>query len=274
MNSYHRCWTAYEKNQLLKHNISLDNLHQYGDMPVEYITGHVEFCGRDFSLTQDTLIPRPESEELVLMAGSYLKIISGDHEQLEVLDVGTGCGNIALSIFLDLISIEKCLTVTASDIDEACLNQAKKNMERLVDEDKHRSLKFCLSDLLESIPSKKYHLITANLPYVPRSLLKRLDKSVKYYEPNLALDGGEDGLELVRKIVKQAPPFLHQSGLLMMEIDSRSKVDEKSLALADNQSYRVLNDQWGKQRFIILSKMDEKQLERIVSFIKNSYNKQ
>lgn len=271
MNSYQRCWTAYEKNQLLKFNYSLDNLDQYGDMPVEYITGHAEFCGNDFKITQKTLIPRLESEELVLYAGKYLQQLINCGQTVNLLDVGTGCGNIALAIFLQLNS-PKQLNVTASDVDEACIKQAKENLHRLVQEESHKQFNFYQSNLLKDIPAKKYQLIVANLPYVPSSLLVKLDASVKYYEPNLALDGGEDGLQLVREFLAQAPVYLNRDGVLMMEIDSRSTVNRTSLALPAKWSYRVLQDQWGKQRFLILAKCEEKRLEEIVQMIDNDYN--
>ncbi len=273
MNSYRRCWTAYEKNQLLKHHIPLDNLDQYKDMPVEYITGYVEFCDRDFSLTQSTLIPRIESEELVQVADNFLTRISDKHENLNVLDVGTGCGNIALSIFLQFPLDKSLLTVVASDVDPACIQQAELNLQRLIEKKQQAQFEFYQSDLLENIPPKKYQLIVANLPYVPSLLLRQVDNSVKYYEPNLALDGGEDGLDLVRKLIEQVPPFLHQDGLLIMEIDSRSPINRGSLMLTGDWNYKLLNDEWDKQRFLIVARMDDEQLDRIVSAIKTSYNR-
>ncbi|KUK79519.1 MAG: Release factor glutamine methyltransferase [Microgenomates bacterium 39_7] len=257
MNSIKRCWTAYEKNQLLKYGISLDNLDQYGDMPVEYITGFVDFCDLQFEVNNKTLIPRVESEGLVKLGVDWIDKNVEDNGDLEVLDVGTGCGNIAISLFLSLEKIGIKANITACDISKDCIKQAKLNLERLVNDVNHSRFSFYQSDLLVDVPKKSYHLIVANLPYVPTSLLRILDPAVKYYEPNLALDGGDDGLELVRKLILEAENYLIKDGVILLEIDSRSIVNEETLGVRQDWSYEVILDEFEKQRYVILKKRQQ-----------------
>jgi release factor glutamine methyltransferase len=250
-----RCWTAYEKNQLLKHAISLDNLDQYGDMPVEYITGFVEFCGHQFEVNPDTLIPRTESEGLVNLAINWIKDETSNSHDLHILDVGTGCGNIAISVFLGLKKLGISTKITASDISKKCLDQAKNNQERLIQKDDWPNFSFYQSDLLSRLPQQTYKIILANLPYVPSSMLEILDPTVKYFEPNLALDGGTDGLELVRQLISSSSQYLDDGGKIMLEIDSRSRVNENTLGLNQEWAYQIIMDEFERQRYVILTKL-------------------
>jgi release factor glutamine methyltransferase len=107
------------------------------------------------------------------------------------------------------------------------------------------------SDLLASVTGK-FDLIVANLPYVPTGLLKTHPNSVKFYEPNLGLDGGRDGLNLIRQLIMQIPEYLNDGGVLILEVDERSEISPKSLGISNhhNLRYKVLQDQFGKQRFV------------------------
>jgi release factor glutamine methyltransferase len=107
------------------------------------------------------------------------------------------------------------------------------------------------SDLLASV-TRKFDLIVANLPYVPTGLLKTHPNSVKFYEPNFGLDGGQDGLKLIRQLMRQFPEYLNAGGVLMLEVDERSEISPKTLGISNhhNLRYKVLQDQFGKQRFV------------------------
>ncbi len=244
-----RQWTVAEKNHLLKHGYSLGDLGKYGEMPVEYITGKADFLGRDFNVSPSVLIPRVETEDLVLLIKKFIQEKYSVDRSLQILDVGTGSGVIGLSLMMELdqyFNLKMCL----SDISPAALNICQQNIEKF---GLGKQTYVLESDLLSQIPrSEKFDLIVANLPYIPRQYMDCLARSVASYEPHLALDGGDDGLDLVRKLVKQATSFLKKNGTMWLEIDERIFVSESTLALPQNWSYELISDQFSKQRFILI----------------------
>lgn len=182
---------------------------------VAYLTGHREFMGLDFIVTPDVLVPRPETEGLVEQALAWLREFSKrpvtTGASLRALDLCTGSGCIAVAIKRLLPSLE----VWASDISERALAIAQKNAERLVGPG---AIHFCRGDLFENIRGT-FHCIVTNPPYVPRSLISHLSREVQQ-EPLGALDGGDDGLDLIRRIIAMAPSYLEPGGALFLESDS------------------------------------------------------
>lgn len=248
-----RCWTAYEKNQLLKYNISLEDFNKYEDKPVEYITGFCEFMGSEFIVDEGVLIPRIESEGLVEVAYQCITK-KGFFETLSILDVGCGTGCIGIALFLELKKNGYIAnTVDFVDVSSACVDTAHSNIEKLISKSDLNKFRVIQSDLLKGLAQKKYHVITANLPYIPSQLLIILDKSVKYYEPDLALDGGEDGLELIRKLLKQAKDFLAEDGIIVLEVDARSEISRESLGLMTSSwGYVIIKDEFNRQRYVLI----------------------
>lgn len=178
--------------------------------PVAYITGRKGFRRIELAVDRRVLIPRPETELLVAVA----KI----DRPCGILDLATGSGAVALALFDELPDA----TITAADISSDALDVARANAERL-----NANVAFVQSDLLDSIDGV-YDAITANLPYVTKAELARLQPEITEYEPALALDGGEDGLDLVRRLAQQAPAQLKPGGLLALEIG-----DEQGEATAE-----------------------------------------
>lgn len=181
--------------------------------PIQYIKGFVEFYKLKFKVTPDVLIPRPESELLVDEVLNYLK--TNNQQQTTIIDVGTGSGNIAISIAKQLPTFGLSSQIIATDISKGALKIAKLNAKFHKVDDR---IKFLHSDLLIPIGNKPsrvhigsvklenikgYYLIVANLPYIPTQRIPYLDCSVKDFEPIVALDGGEDGFGLYRKLFKQ-----------------------------------------------------------------------
>ena len=159
--------------------------------PFPYVLGHWEFFGIDFEITRAVLIPRPETELLVEKAIDWL---NKNPERKSIVDIGTGSGAIAVSLAVNIRNIE----ILATDISSEALQVAMRNAE------KHkvsRNIDFVECDLLpiHQGNNRKIDLICANLPYIPTKSLKQL--SVYEREPALALDGGEDGLELYRRLL-------------------------------------------------------------------------
>ena len=172
--------------------------------PSAYITGHREFYGLDFYVDPGVLIPRPESELLVEKALQ----LAQSHHIATIADIGTGCGAIAISLALNLPEVK----IYATDISASALEVALINCQKhgVVD-------RICLlhGDMLDPIP-EPFDLIIANLPYVKESEVSQ--KRLANFEPQLALNGGSDGLEKVRQLCQQAGSKLRPQGCLLLEI--------------------------------------------------------
>ncbi len=210
--------------------------------PLQYITGVQDFFGREFRVTPDVLIPRPETELLVEAA---LEVIAEETEP-RICDVGTGSGCIAVTLLCE----RNDARAIAVDISEAALAVAAENARRHgVDE----RIVFEVSDCFAGIDSQ-FDLIVSNPPYVSADALNGLQREVKDHEPLVALSPGADGLSVIRRLVRDAPSFLKKSGHLIMEIgfDQGENVE----ALID-QNWRLLeirSDLQGIPRIVVLQK--------------------
>lgn len=185
--------------------------------PLPYITGQREFYRLLFEITPDVLIPRPETELLVDYALTWLK--DRPAGQL-VVDVGTGSGCIAISLVVNVPSIQ----AIAVDISWSVLQVARKNYLNLA---ATTNLFLMHSDLLSAV-SAKFDLICANLPYIPTQTLSEL--AVSRQEPILALDGGPDGLNLIKKLLFQSKNLIKPDGVLLLEIEHTQSSSALSLA--------------------------------------------
>ena len=193
-----------------------------GGEPLPYIVGHWEFFGLEFEVTPDVLIPRPETELLVERAIAWLRKSEPGSRELRVMDVGTGSGCIAISLAVNVPG----LSITATDISAAALKVARCNAEKM---NVSGSITFLEADLFPNllIPDC-FSLIVANLPYIPTNTLYKIH--VYGREPTLALDGGSDGLVLIRRILTEAPDRLILGGLFLMEIEASEGPAVLSLA--------------------------------------------
>ena len=207
--------------------------------PLPYVLGHWEFYGLDFQLNPAVLIPRPETELLVDQARAWLQANPG---RKRAADVGTGSGCIAVS----LAAHHPDLRVTASDVSAAALETARKNAAR---HGADRRVRFVQADLLEALVGP-FDLICANLPYIPSAELQKL--KVFQREPSLALDGGPDGLALIRRLLAQAPHKLAPGGLLLIEVEASLGGQTLSLArqFFPDALLQVLPDLAGRERLL------------------------
>ena len=171
--------------------------------PVAYILGEREFYSLPLEVTNHVLIPRPDTETLVEVALERLAA----HKDPRILDVGTGSGAIALALKKERADA----LVTASDVSPEALGVARKNAARLGLE-----LRLVESDLLERIDGP-YELVAANLPYIPSGQLPSLMREVRNHEPALALDGGPDGLVLIRRLIADLPRVMAPGGVVALE---------------------------------------------------------
>jgi release factor glutamine methyltransferase len=179
--------------------------------PTQYITGRQEFYGREFRVTPDVLIPRPETEHVVEAALKRAQVASGQG-RLSVIDIGTGSGAIAVTL-----ALETRASVTATDISNAALCVASGNARRL-----KAPVHFVACDLADAIAGGRFDLVVSNPPYVPESDSSTIQREVRDHEPAVALYGGKDGFDVYRRLIPEAARLLKPGGWLVMEIGYRS----------------------------------------------------
>jgi release factor glutamine methyltransferase len=174
--------------------------------PTQYITGRQEFYGREFRVTPDVLIPRPETEHLI--ESSLTRLRPGD----KVLDVGTGSGAIAITI-----ALETSAHVYATDISTAALRIASENARKL-----DAPITFIAADLISCFADATFDVVASNPPYVPRTDHPALQREVRDYEPEVALFGGPSGLEIYERLIPEARRVLRPGGCLLLELGYNS----------------------------------------------------
>ncbi|MDI6800562.1 MAG: peptide chain release factor N(5)-glutamine methyltransferase [Thermodesulfovibrionales bacterium] len=191
--------------------------------PIQYIIGHVDFYGLRISVGRGVLIPRPETELLVEETIKELKKRFTVHgSQVTVLDLCTGSGCIAIALAkhfpdADVYGIDKSDTA----IQYAIRNASENNI---------KNIHFIRGDLFEPVKQIKFTCIISNPPYIRKGDIRDLQREIKDYEPIEALDGGEDGLDFYRRILKDAPKYLKKEGIVLLEIGYDQADDVRKIA--------------------------------------------
>jgi release factor glutamine methyltransferase len=206
-----------------------------------YVVGSWEFFGRPFSLTPDVLIPRPDTELLVTAA---LRWLDKRPPGQRVIDVGSGSGCIVISLALDMPDHH----YMGVDISPGALGVARRNASSYRLED---DIVFAEGDLLEGI-SGPVDLVCANLPYIPTDRLAEIEVGLR--EPGLALDGGPDGLSVVRRLAEQLPSRLAPAGRVLLELDP-DQMDRAKAVMRSHlpgASVEVLSDLSGLDRVLVI----------------------
>ena len=189
--------------------------------PIAYLLGEKEFWSRKFLVNKNTLIPRPETELLVeKLVNIFIK------RRISILDIGTGTGCIIVSLLSEL---NNC-TGTAVDISSKAIMMAKKNACKFKLSDR---IKF-LNKPFEDLCGKKFDLIVSNPPYIKRNDIKNLSDDIKKFEPRMALDGGNDGLDLIKKVIYKSKKLLKINGMLALEFGNE-QIKKVSKILIDNK---------------------------------------
>lgn len=200
--------------------------------PLSYVLGNADFYGYEIKVDERVLIPRPETEELV---SEVLKVVKNTDK---VLDLCTGSGAIALVIYK-----KSGASVTATDISEAALEVAKENFKQF-----DAAVETRLIDLYGDL-SEKFDIIVSNPPYIKTEEIDTLDKEVKDYEPRIALDGGEDGLDFYRRICEGAKQRLNEHGKLFLEA-GYGEAEEIKKMLENDFNVEIIKDISGIDRII------------------------
>lgn len=233
------------RNKRAKEEKIFNRLHL--SEPWEYIRGNCEFCNNNFTVTKDTLIPRIESEQLVYDSLKYIKEL----DIKNIIDVGTGSGCIAISI-AKLLNKKANFSIYATDISKKALKIAKENELNIL---KQEYIGWLLCNLIEDIPTlKEPTLLVANLPYIPTKQYKKLEKSVLEYEPKIALDGGEMGLDLYEKLFKQLQT--KDINIKAIYIETEESIYKETLSLAKNSFPKMKvtgkKDCYSRDRFVLI----------------------
>jgi len=226
--------TEEQRNQLSR---ALTQLKE--GVPLPYVLGEWEFYQRSFKVTKDVLIPRPETEGLVDITLAWLK----DHpHQRDLLEIGTGCGCIAIT----LAKMIPDLMITATDISPRALVVARENS---LQHQTEGQIHFKERDLLTGLDIQ-VDLIVANLPYIPTGKLRTLPVYTR--EPILALDGGADGLFYIKKVLKSARNHIRPGGAIFLELDEDSGAAALTLAreVWPGMTLKLRRDLAGQDRYL------------------------
>ena len=226
--------------------VALDELleRRYTREPLAYILGQREFYGINVVLTPAVLIPRPESEGLVEHA-LFMAMMGMESTDLTIADVGTGSGAIAINLAMHL----PMGRIFAVDISDSVLDVAAYNIRAHGVGDR---VSLAIGDLLDAVP-EPLDLIVANLPYIPTDRISTLQPEVQK-EPVLALDGGADGLDLIRRLLAQAENKLKSHGIILLEMDPDQVpvVAELALQHFPKGSTDVEQDLAGMDRILVI----------------------
>jgi release factor glutamine methyltransferase len=173
-------------------------------MPLQYAMGSTNFYGYDFKVNENVLIPRFDTEVLAEKVINLAK----NYDNPQILELCTGSGAVAITVKLNTDAV-----VVATDISANALIVARENSEKL-----NAEVEFIEGDLFSAVAGRKFDIIVANPPYIPTKDIETLDKEVKDFEPMLALDGGEDGLDFYRKIALEYKDYLNEGGVVALEV--------------------------------------------------------
>jgi release factor glutamine methyltransferase len=217
--------------------------------PVAYIVGHKEFYSLKFEVNPDVLIPRPETEHLVVAALETAKSIA--ENPLRIIDVGTGSGCIAITLAKYLPQAK----IAAIDLSPSALEMARRNSETHQVTDQ---IRFFCGDLFSALPSGSgpVHLIVSNPPYIGTDEQGTVDRQVSDFEPAAALFSGADGLEVTRRLIAEAPDRLLPGGWLIFE--SSPLVMDRVLQLVEAGSLglvKVIKDIAGHRRVVVAQRL-------------------
>ncbi len=225
--------------------------------PVAYLVGHREFFSLDFRVTRDVLIPRPDTETLVIEIIEGVKSLvaargsTGENARaVRVLDLCTGSGCVAVAVAKNSVSTKCDIEIVATDISPAALAIARENAVAHKVDDR---IEFLEGDLFAALaPDAKFDIIAGNPPYVPTAEIDTLDAEVAKHEPRLALDGGPTGLDVFDRLIDSAPRYAAPGALFLMELspEQANPLQQQLLAHGGYSAVAVRTDLAGRPRVL------------------------
>ncbi|MGI6484561.1 MAG: HemK/PrmC family methyltransferase [Candidatus Dojkabacteria bacterium] len=227
------------------------------DEPWEYIRGYAEFRGINFLVTEDTLIPRIETEQIVDIALDLIKKKNTPYSR--IIDIGTGTGCIIISLYKELKKNKEEIKekekrnqdeeyiFLATDSSKKTLDIAKENAKR----NSIKNISFVKKNLISIEDLENNSLVLANLPYIPTNMYVKLDRSVKDFEPKKALDGGKDGLKYYKELLSIIQDSKKKNIDLVVEIEPSTLKDFKKL-VPENTNLKTIKDFRNQDRFLLL----------------------
>jgi len=232
-----------------------------GGVPVAYLVGHREFFSLSFQVTPDVLIPRPETELLVVRALDLAKSMSDlpspspslEERGIRIADIGTGSGVLAVCCAKHLPTC----SVVAVDVSPAAIEIAKKNAAQ---HEVAAQIEWVCSDLFVGRPlAAEFDLILSNPPYVTSTEMAGLEPGVRDHEPHLALDGGEQGTEIIERLIPQAAERLKPEGWLLIEVGPTNALRVEQLLATENRLTRheTIRDLAGLPRIVQAQRKEE-----------------
>ncbi len=204
--------------------------------PLQYILGVQEFMGLEFLVNPDVLVPRADTETLV-------EAVLSQNKGMNILDICTGSGCIALSI----AHFNKNAFVIGLDISDEAIALAEKNAQKL---GLSKRVRFEKRDILSDMPNGVFDVVVSNPPYIKTKEIATLQKEVRLYEPHIALDGGEDGLDFYRRIIKISPMLLQKGGKLFLEVGYDQAKEVSDMMKENFQNIKIIKDLCGIQRVV------------------------
>lgn len=223
----------------VKHQLLQDVSNHGSGIPIQQLLGYCWFYDRKFKVTKDTLIPRPETEEIVDI---FLKSSSTEQKKT-VLDIGTGTGIIGITIKKERPLFE----VTATDISSKALKVAQENATAL-----EADVRFLEGDLTDPVKTESFDVILSNPPYISNDEISYMDESVLHYEPHLALFAENNGLAMYQRLAKELPTILNPGGEVFLEIGFKQgkKVQELFQEAFPLAEVTIEKDMSGNDRLI------------------------
>ena len=209
-------------------------------VPLQHITGEQDFMGMTFRVNENVLIPRQDTEVLVEEA----MLVTEDGAKLLDMCTGSGC------VLISVARYKNDLYTVGADISEKALAVAKSNADRLLNIENANNPVFIQTDLFDKI-DEKFDVITSNPPYIESEVINSLEAEVKNYDPMLALDGGEDGLVIIRKLITESRNYLNNGGYLLFEIGyNQGEICKDLMLRAGYSDVEIIKDLAGLDRVV------------------------
>jgi len=216
--------------------------------PLQHILGSTSFCGLEMTVNREVLVPRPETELLAERAWQFLQDrAEGGKKPVQVLDFGTGSGCLAITMAVKVATAQ----VHAIDVSEPALRVARQNavLHQVGDR-----IRFQAGDGFAALPEGvQFDLQVSNPPYIPTAELETLEPEVRDHDPRAALDGGSDGLDLYRRLAREAPAFLAQGGRIMLEFGDGQEQSLREIFSAEAWIIDAVEEDYSKRPRILIA---------------------